>query len=32
MQSNLTNRIDAVEHSIKARVGHLEDAAKVFDV
>jgi len=31
VQSNLTNRIDAVEHSIAARVGSLEDAAKVFD-
>jgi hypothetical protein len=31
VQSNLTNRIDVVEHSIGARVGSLEDAAKVFD-
>ena len=31
VQTNLTNRIDAVEHSIGARVGSLEDAAKVLD-
>jgi len=31
VQSNLTNRIDVVEHSIGSRVGVLEDAAKVFD-
>ena len=31
VQSNLTNRIDAIEHSIGARVGSLEDAAKVLD-
>ena len=31
VQSNLTSRIDAVEHSIVARVGSLEDAAKVFN-
>ncbi|XP_066332617.1 uncharacterized protein [Miscanthus floridulus] len=31
VQMNLTNRIVAVETSIGARVGSLEDAAKVFD-
>ena len=31
VQTNLINRIDAVEHSIGARVGSLEDAAKVLD-
>ena len=31
VQTNLTNRIDAVEHSIGARVGSLEDVAKVLD-
>ena len=31
VQLHLTNRIDAVEHSIGSRVGMLEDAAKVFD-
>lgn len=31
MQSNWTNCIDSVEHSIGVRVGLLEDASKVFD-
>jgi len=31
VQTNLTNRIVVVETSIGARVGSLEDAAKVFD-